>query len=161
MTVPAGLPGQNCARFPVSRRECQSHQPPIPHTFHQFVRQLVLLLDDPLVAAGPVVDDQFVEGERRRLVDVVPGNIDQRSQTLGGAGARDCHGNVEVTLIDFRVPLDDGEKNAEPAGLKKLPDMRIEVANSAGAKDIMIALVSEDAAALSQAAEAIGANARG
>lgn len=45
--------------------------------------------------------------------------------------------------------------------LKKLPDMRIEFANSAGAKDIMIALVSEDAAALSQAAEAIEREMRG
>jgi HAE1 family hydrophobic/amphiphilic exporter-1 len=86
------------------------------------------------------------------------------SPTSMGGGAE----GVNIASLDIKlVPKQDRDisqrdfENRILPELKKLPDMRIEFANSAGAKDIMIALVSEDADALSKAAESIEREMRG
>ncbi len=86
------------------------------------------------------------------------------SPTSAGGGAA----GVNVASLDIKlVPKQDRDisqrdfENRILPELKKLPDMRIEFANSAGVKDISIALVSEDAEALAISAESIEREMRG
>ena len=98
------------------------------------------------------------------LSSVAGGSQGMSSPTSTGGG----EASVNVASLDIKltprqerdISQRDFENRILPE-LKKLPDMRIEFANSAGAKDIMIALVSENAEALSQAAENIEREMRG
>jgi len=98
------------------------------------------------------------------LSSVAGGSQGMSSPTSTGGG----EAGVNVASLDIKltprqerdISQRDFENRILPE-LKKLPDMRIEFANSAGAKDIMIALVSENAEALSQAAENIEREMRG
>ncbi len=98
------------------------------------------------------------------LSSVAGGSQGMSSPTNTGGGAAGVNiASLDIKLVpkgERSISQRDFENRILPE-LKKLPDMRIEFANSAGAKDIMIALVSEDAAALSQAAEAIEREMRG
>jgi hydrophobe/amphiphile efflux-1 (HAE1) family protein len=98
------------------------------------------------------------------LSSVAGGSQGMSSPTNTGGGAA----GVNIASLDIKlVPKQDRDisqrdfENRILPELKKLPDVRIEFANSAGAKDIMIALVSEDADALVQAAESIEREMRG
>ncbi|PZP84175.1 MAG: ABC transporter permease [Azospirillum brasilense] len=98
------------------------------------------------------------------LSSVAGGSQGMSSPTNTGGGAAGVNiASLDIKLVpkgERSISQRDFENRILPE-LKKLPDMRIEFANSAGAKDIMIALVSEDTAALSQAAEAIEREMRG
>jgi hydrophobe/amphiphile efflux-1 (HAE1) family protein len=75
---------------------------------------------------------------------------------VGGASGVNV-ANIEVKLVaPNKRDLDQRTfENKILPELKKLPDMRINFANSAGAKDVSIALVGEDGEALMKAAEAV------
>lgn len=77
--------------------------------------------------------------------------------STGGLGGGINQATVDIKLVPRKQRhLDQRafEKNVLPE-LKQLPDMRINFANSAGAKDVSIALSGEDEASLNQAAEAL------
>jgi hydrophobe/amphiphile efflux-1 (HAE1) family protein len=92
------------------------------------------------------------------LTSIAGGSSGMSSPTAtGGLG-----GGVNEASIDVKlVPPNEREldqrafENDLLPELKALPDMRIDFSNSAGAKDVSIALVSEDGAALEKAAEAV------
>lgn len=76
---------------------------------------------------------------------------------MGAGGASGVNvANIEVKLVPpSKRDLDQRAfENRILPELKKLPDMRINFANSAGAKDVSIALLGEDGDALMKAAEA-------
>jgi HAE1 family hydrophobic/amphiphilic exporter-1 len=82
--------------------------------------------------------------------------------SAGGAGGVNV-ANIDVKLVPpSKRDLDQREfENRILPELKKLPDMRINFANSAGVKDVSIALVSEDGELLTKTAEAIEREMRG
>jgi HAE1 family hydrophobic/amphiphilic exporter-1 len=98
------------------------------------------------------------------LSSVAGGSQGMSSPTSMGSGAAGVNtASLDIKLVpkqDRNISQRDFENRILPE-LKKLPDVRIEFANSAGVKDISIALVSEDTQALSRAAENIEREMRG
>lgn len=98
------------------------------------------------------------------LSSVAGGSQGMSSPTnTGGTAAGVNIASLDIKLVpkqDRDISQRDFENRILPE-LKKLPDMRIEFANSAGAKDIMIALVSEDAEALTKSAQNVEREMRG
>jgi HAE1 family hydrophobic/amphiphilic exporter-1 len=87
------------------------------------------------------------------------GPADLSAQGAGGVNVA----NIEVKLVPpGKRDLDQRAfENRILPELKKLPDVRINFANSAGAKDVSIALLGEDGDLLSKTAEAIEREMRG
>ncbi|MFZ4762658.1 MAG: efflux RND transporter permease subunit [Alphaproteobacteria bacterium] len=94
------------------------------------------------------------------LTSIAGGTQGAASPTAtNGLGGGVNQANIEIKLVPRKERSMDQRafENMVLPELKKLPDMRLNFANSAGAKDISIALVSDDGAALEKAAEAIKA----